>query len=259
MHITESEQHAVPQPLVDLTQATLGYDGRAVLRDVDLSISPGEFVAVVGPNGAGKSTLIKAMLGLASVDAGTIELFGTPGTRGRSRIGYVPQRQTVSGALPTNVYEVVASGCLADGRWTPLRRSDHAATARALKRLSLDQLAYEPVTRLSGGQQRRVLIARALVRDVELLLLDEPTAGVDVDAQADLADALDALAIGGTTIVVVTHELAPFEQSLTRVVWVNRGRVEYDGPPTASILSATSEPFAHHHSDPPPDRGLLEG
>ncbi len=228
------------------------------MRGIDLTISAGEFVAVVGPNGAGKSTLIKAILGLASLAAGSLELFGAIGTRDRSRIGYVPQRQTVGGPIPSTVYEVVASGRLADGRWTPLRRADHVATQRALDRFSLSGVARQPVSELSGGQQRRVLIARALVRDVELVLLDEPIAGVDVDAQAELASVLDSLAIGGTTIVVVTHELVPIEQSLTRVVWVSRGQIEYDGPPTAAILSATSEPFAHHDGGGPHDRGLLE-
>lgn len=256
MHLTEQDEAAAP-PLVDFVHATIGYDGQPVLSDLNLAISAGEFVAVVGPNGAGKSTLMKAMLGLARIDAGSIALFGSRGTRQRSRIGYVPQRQTLSGAIPTTVYEVVASGCLADGRWTPLRRGDHEATRVAIDRLSLSELARKPVSDLSGGQQRRVLIARALVRDVELLMLDEPIAGVDVDAQAELAQILDSLAMSGTTIVVVTHELAPFEQSLTRVVWVSRGQIEYDGPPTSAILSATSEPFTHHEPHPS-GRGLLE-
>ena len=119
------------------------------------------------------------------------------------------------------------------------------------------------VQRLSGGQQRRTLIARALASETELLLLDEPTAGIDVEAQAALSQTLQELASQGTTIVLVTHDLAPFEAHLTRVVWVNRGRIDYDGPPTQSVLTAASEPFAHHIEDPndrsalPPPHGAV--
>jgi zinc transport system ATP-binding protein len=230
-----------------------------VIHGVDLSVSPGEFVALVGPNGSGKSTLVKAIVGLAEVQSGSVELFGAEGATRRSRVGYVPQRHTAGGPIPSTVEEVVSSGCLADRRWRPLGRTDREATAAALDRLGLAPLARKPVERLSGGQQRRVLIARALVRDVQFLVLDEPTAGLDAEAQAELAEVLDQLSRTGTTILVVTHDTGPFERSLTRIVWISHGRIEYDGPPTEAILRATGEPFAHHDDDPsPPERRLMD-
>jgi zinc transport system ATP-binding protein len=120
-----------------------------------------------------------------------------------------------------------------------------------MERAGVDDLARQPVHTLSGGQQRRVLIARALASEAELLLLDEPTAGVDVEAQAGVVEVLGALSRQGTTIVVVTHDLEPVSSHLTRVVWVSHGRIEYDGAPTQAVLIAASEPFAHHDHPAP--------
>jgi len=251
---------------LDLVDATLGYDATPVLTDVNLSVSAGEFVGVVGPNGSGKSTLVKSFVGLADHLEGEFSAFGLDAKsfKQRWRIGYVPQNLTPTGALPATVEEVVASGRLARSRWYRLpSRVDRGAVASAIARVGLDGLAKKVVHHLSGGQQRRALIARALVSETDLLLLDEPTAGIDVEAQASLSQTLAQLASTGTTIVLVTHDLTPFEPHLTRVVWVNHGRVEYDGPPTQSVLTAASEPFAHHHDDfsersaLPPRRGTV--
>jgi len=251
---------------LDLTDATLGYDNTAVLTNVNLSISAGEFVGVVGPNGSGKSTLVKSFVGLADRLRGDFAAFGVDAGsfKQRWRIGYVPQHLTPTGVLPATVEEVVASGRLTKSRWyRPPSRADRDAVNEAIAKVGLDGLGKKVVHHLSGGQQRRTLIARALVSDTELLLLDEPTAGIDVEAQAALSQTLAQLASAGTTIVLVTHDLAPFEPYLTRVVWVNHGRIEYDGPPTQSVLTAASEPFAHHHDGPnsrsalPPHRGTV--
>ena len=227
-----------------------------MLRDVDFAVCAGEFVAIVGPNGSGKSTLVKAIVGLADRSAGELDLFGVPAERYRERwrIGYVPQRHTVGGPIPATVREVVMSGRLPrSGLWRPPKAADRSAVSRAMERVGVSDLASQPVHQLSGGQQRRVLIARALAAETELLLLDEPTAGVDVEAQASLVEVLGALSRQGVTIAVVTHELEPFSSHLTRVVWVSHGRIEYDGDPTQAVLLAASEPFAHHdHPDDPP-------
>jgi zinc transport system ATP-binding protein len=227
-----------------------------VLHDIDFAICAGEFTAIVGPNGSGKSTLVKSILGLTDRSAGELDLFGVPAEqyRERWRIGYVPQRHTVGGPIPATVREVVASGRLPrSGLWTLPKAADRSAVSRAMERVGVSDLADQPVHQLSGGQQRRVLIARALAAETELLLLDEPTAGVDVDSQAALVDVLGALSRQGVTIAVVTHDLEPFSAHLTRVVWVSHGRIEYDGDPTQAILLAASEPFAHHdHPDDPP-------
>ncbi len=227
-----------------------------MLHDIDFAICAGEFTAIVGPNGSGKSTLVKSILGLTDRSAGELDLFGVPAEqyRERWRIGYVPQRHTVGGPIPATVREVVASGRLPrSGLWTLPKAADRSAVSRAMERVGVSDLATQPVHQLSGGQQRRVLIARALAAETELLLLDEPTAGVDVDSQAALVDVLGALSRQGVTIAVVTHDLEPFSSHLTRVVWVSHGRIEYDGDPTQAILLAASEPFAHHdHPDDPP-------
>lgn len=242
--------------LVELRDATLGYDDAPVLHEVDFAICAGEFTAVVGSNGSGKSTLVKSLVGLTTRSTGDLDLFGEPAERFRQRwrIGYVPQRHTVGGPIPSTVTEVVASGRLGcTGLWRPPSRHDRAAIRTAMERTGIDTLAHRPVHTLSGGQQRRVLIARALASEAELLVLDEPTAGVDVEAQAAIVDVLGVLSRQGTTIVVVTHDLEPVSAHLTRVVWVSHGRIEYDGAPTQAILVAASEPFAHHdHSAPTP-------
>ena len=236
--------------LVELRDATIGYDANVILRGIDFTISRGEYVAIVGANGSGKSTLVKSFLGLAARFSGSLELFGLPAEHVKDpwRIGYVPQRQTVGGPIPSTVREVVASGRLArGGLWHRTNRADRAAVDDALVRTGIADLQNRPVHQLSGGQQRRVLIARALSSETDLLVLDEPTAGVDVDAQAALAEVLGQLSREGTTIALVTHDLDGFADDLTRVVWVNNGRIDYDGPPTATIVAAASEPFAHHH------------
>jgi zinc transport system ATP-binding protein len=231
-----------------------------VLSGIDFTICAGEFTAIVGPNGSGKSTLVKSVLGLTTRSAGELELFGVPadGFHQRWRVGYVPQRLTVGGPIPATVTEVVGSGRLARlGMLQRLSKADRAAVSTAMERVGIGHLAKRQVHALSGGQQRRVLIARALASESELLLLDEPTAGVDVEAQAAVIDVLATLSRSGATIAVVTHDLEPFAPHLTRVVWVSHGRIAYDGDPTQAIMVAASEPFAHHDhtlpDDPPHD------
>src|SRR4051812_26085890 len=247
--------------LVDLRDAAVGYDGNVVLN-VDLAINEGEFVAIVGPNGSGKSTLLKTIVGLLTPSTGSLELFGLPATRRQSRwrVGYVPQRQLVGGTVAASVREVVASGRLAKaGLLSVPRRRDREAVDAALAKVGMAAFHDRAITALSGGQQRRVLIARALATGAELLLLDEPTAGVDIEAQTSLIDVLGQLSRSGITIAVVTHDLEPFAAHLTRVVWVSHGRIEYDGPPTQAVLMATHEPFAHHDHDDEPHENFGRG
>ncbi|MCZ3385394.1 MAG: metal ABC transporter ATP-binding protein [Actinomycetia bacterium] len=231
-----------------------------VLREVDFAICAGEFVAIVGPNGSGKTTLVKSILGLAERSAGGLDLFGVPAEqyRQRWRIGYVPQRHTVGGPIPATVREVVTSGRLPrSGLWRLPNAADRTAVSDAIDRVSIGDLSSHRVNQLSGGQQRRVLIARALAAEAEVLLLDEPTAGVDVESQTALVAVLGRLSQQGVTIAVVTHDLEPFSTHLTRVAWVSHGRIEYDGDPTQAILTAASEPFAHHDHDDDPPHGSL--
>ena len=237
----------------------VGYADHPVVRDVDLAVQPGEVVALLGPNGAGKSTIVRGTLGLARIFAGSIELFGEPAARlrDRGRVGYVPQRHTVASGVPVTVREVVASGRLPRmRRFRPAGARDRAAVHSAIATVGLDGLETAPVATLSGGQQRRLLIARALAAEPELLLLDEPTAGVDVSTQNLLAGTMADLVAGGTTIVLVTHEIGPMESLVTRAVEVRDGRIAYDGRPEPFLGPfpgrPADDPHVHCADDPPP-------
>ena len=215
--------HPVAEPLLTFRRATLGHDRTPLLRDVDLTVGAGECLVVTGPNGAGKTTLVRAALGLAEVLAGEVS-FAT------SRWGYVPQRHTVAAAVPATVAEVVSVGRLTTTgplqRWRPTaRRRDRAAVLAALETVGLADRVRDPVARLSGGQQRRVLVARALAAEPELLLLDEPTAGVDEANQHAIATVLDGLRRAGVGILVVTHEPEALQGVPTRRVEVRGGTV----------------------------------
>jgi zinc transport system ATP-binding protein len=218
--------------------------GRTILHDVTLRVDQGEFVALLGPNGAGKSTLVRALVGLVPLAAGRLALFGTPLARFHDwpRIGYVPQRLAVGGGVPATVREVVASGRI--GRTSRFRRTssaDRAAVDHALEDVGMADRAGAPVATLSGGQQQRVLIARALAGEPEVLVLDEPTAGVDADSQDTLAGALGHLSNAGGSVVLVAHELGPLESLIGRAIVLRDGEVVSDGPPP--------EPEGHH-ADP---------
>jgi zinc transport system ATP-binding protein len=233
-------------PVLELEDARIGYDGRTVVDDVSLTITSGEVVAILGANGSGKSTLVRGILGLAQHQAGTIEAFGTPiaQLRDRWRLGYVPQRDTLARGIPATVQEVVASGRLSRSRpWRRTTATDHAKVRAAIGVVGLGGRDRALVTELSGGQQRRVLVARALAGDAELLILDEPTAGVDAENQQALADTMATLAAAGTTILLVAHELGPAASIVTRVLVVSAGHLAYDGPPRSQDVHGSD----HHH------------
>ncbi|WP_346538752.1 metal ABC transporter ATP-binding protein [Micromonospora sp. DPT] len=234
-------------PVITVTHGAVGYDGRPVLRDVSLTVTAGEVVAVLGANGSGKSTLIRAVLGLVPLAAGSVELFGTPLRRFRQwrRIGYVPQRLGAGGGVPATVREVVASGRLARrGVLRPPGRADREAVDAALRAVGLADRAADPVATLSGGQQQRALIARALAGRPELLVLDEPTAGVDAASQEAFATALRDFVADGGTVLLVAHELGPLRPLISRAVVVHQGGICHDG--------AVPEP-AGHHAEPDHD------
>lgn len=231
----------VNEPVITVTHGVVGYDGRPVLRDVSVAVTAGEVVAVLGANGSGKSTLIRAVLGLVPLAAGTVELFGTPLRRFRQwhRLGYVPQRLGAGSGVPATVREVVASGRLARrGVLRPPGAADRAAVADALDAVGLADRAGDPVATLSGGQQQRTLIARALAGRPDLLVLDEPTAGVDAASQEAFAGALRGFVDGGGTVLLVAHELGPLRPVINRAVVVHQGGIAHDG--------AVPEPAGHH-------------
>lgn len=252
-----------PEAVIELRGAAFGYGEHAIVTDVDLMVRPGEVVAVLGPNGAGKSTLMKGVLGLNERLAGTVRVFGesTDELHDRARIGYVPQRHTLSSSVHATAQEIVATGRLPRLGWLGrLRAADRAVVARALELVGLSDRARTEVSTLSGGQQRRVLIARALAGQAEVLVMDEPTAGVDVASQRVLADVLARLVKRGVTMVIVTHELGALEDVLTRIVVVDGGRVTFDGTPreyAAQRADVRHDRTPHHDSarmeaQPPP-------
>jgi zinc transport system ATP-binding protein len=218
--------------VVNVRNLAVAYDGREVLHGLSLDVVAGEVVAILGANGSGKSTLVRAVLGLAPVIAGRIDLFGVPQDRFRdwARIGYVPQRMGAGSGVPATVGEVVASGRLARrGLFRPRRAADRAAVLAALSDVGLADRIGDPVATLSGGQQQRTLIARALAAEPDLLILDEPTAGVDAASQEAFAATLGRFRTRGGTILLVAHELGPLEPLIDRAVVVHSGRIAHDG------------------------------
>ena len=206
--------------------------GLPVVRGIDLRVGKGEAVALMGGNGSGKSTVIRALLRLIPSQRGSVRLFGTPlsGFRDWSRIGYVPQHSTVTQST-AKVKEVVSAGRLARRTpFVPMRVTDRAAIADALTAVGIRDRAGHEMTRLSGGQQQRVLIARALAGQPDLLVLDEPTAGVDLAHQRILADHLAGLVRNGTSVLVVLHEVGPLRDLIDRAVVLHEGRVIHNGP-----------------------------
>jgi len=237
----------VTAPVLSLDRVGVVLGGRPIVRDVSFDVDPGQVVAVVGANGSGKSTLIKALVGLNPVSHGTVELFGTPLPRFRDheRVGYVPQRSDFASGVPATVREVVTSGRIARRRpFVPLSRTDRATVTAALTAVGMDDRAGHSVATLSGGQQQRVLVARTLAGEPELLLLDEPNAGVDADSQERIAATLAERARAGASVVVVLHELGPFASLIDRVVALRDGRVTYDGPPDQLVDGGA---HVHHH------------
>ena len=250
---------ASSQAIVSMQGASFGYGDQAVVSGVTLEIHAGEVVAILGPNGSGKSTLVKGLLGLNEHLSGQAALFGTPIDRFRdhARLGYVPQRHTLSTSVRATVNEIVAIGRLPHQGWLGRPNDqDRHIIQESLAVVGLADRASVDVSTLSGGQQRRVLIARALAAQPDVLIMDEPTAGVDLASQEVLSQVLARLAARGTTMLIVTHELRALRDVLTRVVGLDGGAVIFDGTAAEherwhGTLAAGTEAHLHdgHHDD----------
>ncbi|HEX9044759.1 MAG TPA: metal ABC transporter ATP-binding protein [Candidatus Limnocylindrales bacterium] len=222
--------HAHAHADIWLSDVTVGYGSRAALEHIDLAIEPGTLLAVVGPNGAGKSTLLKVMAGLLPPWHGRVEVLHEPAGREAHRIAYVPQAELVDWQFPVTVRDVVMMG-----RYPglgPLRRpgtADHRAVDAALDQVGMSSHRRTQIGSLSGGQRRRVFLARALAAAPDVFLLDEPVTGVDATTQEDLMDILEAEATSGKTVVATTHDLACAAQRFHRVLAINRTVVAH-GP-----------------------------
>lgn len=230
---------------IDLVDVTCGYGGDPVIHGVTLRIPAGQFVGLVGPSGAGKTTLLRAMLGLAPRVAGVVQVGGrmVAPERPPEAVGYVPQVETVDWNFPVTVQDVVIMGRVARmGRLPWPSREDRRAASEVLERLGIGGLEKRHIRELSGGQQQRTFLARALIGQPRILLLDEPTASVDVKTRDDILHLLVELNRAGVTIVMTTHELNAVAAHLPWVVCVNRAVIA-QGPPhrvfTAPILTRT--------------------
>jgi zinc transport system ATP-binding protein len=231
--------------IVELENVDYGYDSMRVLERVTLTVAPGDFLGIIGPNGSGKTTLVRLMLGLASPDAGRVRLFGVAPAAFHqwARLGYVPQRVVIDAGLPATVEEVVATGLLPTRRAFPWNGRQAKAdgtrrVAAALARVGMDAHRETKIGALSAGQQQRVFIARALVTDPELLILDEPTASVDPEVQTSFYTLLHHLNRDrGVTLILVSHDIGVVTKEVSKLACLNR-RLVFHGPPAAFLSDA---------------------
>lgn len=245
-----------PTPALLLEHVDASYDGRPALEDVSFDVPEGRFTALIGPNGAGKSTVLRLLLGLARPDAGRVEVFGHPPGKDERPIGYVPQKVVIPRGFPITVMDVALMG--RTGVLGPGRRPgshDRTLAMAALEQVGLPELAGRRFQDLSGGQQQRVLIARALCGEPRLLLLDEPTAGLDSGARARFyALVCELQHAQGLTLLCATHDLDVVGDHADALILLDR-TVRAQGRP-AEVLSsgalgrAYPFPTGHVHTDP---------
>jgi zinc transport system ATP-binding protein len=253
-------------PVLEVSRLHVRAGASHILRGIDLTVRRGEVVSLLGANGSGKSTLVKAVVGVVPPSEGTVRVLGSALWTDRvpwERVGYVPQRVGAGSGVPSTAQEVVASGLLHGRRlWLPRGWRDRVHDA--LAQVDLADRAHDPCHVLSGGQQQRVLIARALVRRPDLLILDEPVAGVDRPSQEAFAETMRHLVADGLTVVVVLHELGELAPLVTRSVVLRHGKVVHDG--VAPTARGDHDGVGHEHVHPhaaeprptPAEPGLTE-
>lgn len=227
---------------IELTDVEVRFGSVVPLTGIDLSVEAGELVGIVGPSGAGKTTLLRLLLGEISPNSGRVRV-GDGRSKGRRLVGYVPQLEASERTFPLTVRGAVLLGAAATSARVPwFSRTEKAAADRALERLGIAELGDRGLHELSGGQFQRVLFARALVSEPDLVLLDEPTSGIDLATRAEMLRLVGDLAASGLTIVMTTHDLNWVASHLPRVVCLNR-TVRADGPPSSvlrpDVLTAT--------------------
>ena len=225
---------AAREELIRLAGVTCGYAGDAVLVDVDLAVHDGEFIGIVGPSGAGKTTALRVLSGSMRVAHGSVR------RRADLRMAYVPQVETINWSFPVTVRECVLMARVHGRRLPWASREERARVDGVLAQLDIGELADRHIRELSGGQQQRVFIARAMLGEPELLLMDEPTSGVDVRLRHEILHLLDELHARGLAIVLSTHDLNGIAAHLPRVVCLNR-RVVGDGVPSEVLTSDVLE------------------
>ncbi len=271
----EPDAARLPAPAIRLSGVTAGYGERVALEAVDMEVATGSLLAVVGPNGAGKSTLLKVMAGLLQPWQGEVETLGARPGRLAKRVAYVPQAEAVDWDFPVTVGDVVMMGRYpALGRFRRPGPADLRAVHDALGQVDMVEHRGTQIGRLSGGQRRRVFLARALAAEPELFLMDEPVTAIDATTQEELMDLLETVASGGRTVIATTHDLACAAARFQTVLAINR-RVIAHGP--ASLIldpGLLAETYgghlltlggqtvvlddAHHHEESPGQRHYHE-
>lgn len=214
--------HRPDEPTLDLHEVSVSYGGLPVLEGVTFKAEAAEQIAVIGPNGAGKSTLLKVVAGVVRPNSGSVKMFGYAPDK-HICIAYVPQRSEIDWSFPVTVSDVVMMGrTKLIGLFRRPSKRDHEAVRESLARVQAEHLADKQIGELSGGQQQRVFIARSLSLEANLLLMDEPLAGLDVPSQQAILDILDGLRDEGVTVLLATHDLGMAAERFDRVMLLNR-------------------------------------
>ena len=225
-------------PVAELAGISLALRGLPVLEDVDLRIESGDYLAILGPNGGGKTTLLRVLLGLLRPDRGTVRVFGAAPKAAAGQVGYVPQGRSFDAEFPIRVIDVVLMGRLRRGRWGRLTADDRRRADVALEQVEMAELASRPIGALSGGQLQRVLIARALVGEPRLLLLDEPTSSLDEPMERSVWDLFEELS-RNMAVVVVSHDIGAISRQVRGVACLNRKLYAHpSGELTAEVMEA---------------------
>ncbi len=245
-HLNRHAVHQPDKPILLAEHVSVQYDGRLALEDISFHLHTGERVAVVGPNGAGKSTLFKVIAGVLSPLSGTLDIYGE-GPDGHICIGYVPQHSQVDRNFPVTVADVVMMGRV--GKLGLLHwpgKSDWKLVRQALQDVGLSELAGRQIGELSGGQQQRMFIARALAQEAELLLMDEPLTGLDLNSQQAIFDILDELRGRNVTVMIATHDLDQAAEHFDRVMLLNHRLLGFGGPAEVFTTEHLVEAYGGH-------------
>lgn len=218
---------------ISLSGLTVSYSGQEAVNDINISVQKGEFLGLIGPNGGGKTTVLSSVLGLTEKNSGEIRIFGKKIKDGRHLIGYVPQTSAVDRDFPITVIETVLSAFLGSGLH-PIKRFSRTEKEKAYKTLEilgLLEMKDKPIKELSGGEFQKLLIARALVSDPDILLLDEPVSNIDESSRNEIYNILKELNSLDKTIIMVTHDMQSLSSLFSRLIYINR-TVLFDGSPS---------------------------
>ena len=234
--IAESDATKTITNAIEVNNLTVSYGPVPALLDISLAIPAGQLVGVIGPNGSGKSTLIKAILGFVKPDVGNVQIENQDVAQAKGKVAYVPQRGAVDWDFPITVGEVAVMGRYGKRRWwRDLTREDYRLANEALEKVRMSEFAHRQIGQLSGGQQQRVFMARALTQNADILLLDEPFAGVDAATEAAILDVLQETKQRGKTVVVVHHDLSTAAEYFDLLILLKQ-RLFAFGPPRKVLV-----------------------